>query len=137
MPGTLGKWDQMRIGYARCSSEPEDLAGERMALAAAGVAADRIYLDVGVSGTNRPRPALGEAMAACRVGDTLVVTSLDRLARSITDTRDTVTELTDRHVILAVGESVHDPGDALGAQLGTVLGHGGRLPDRPHPRSDR
>jgi len=59
---------------ARCSSVPEDLDSEREALAAAGVAADRIYLDVGLSGINRPRPALGEAMAACWAGSRLVIT---------------------------------------------------------------
>jgi len=36
----------------------------------------------------RERPGLREAPAACRAGDTLVVTKLDRLARSLPDARD-------------------------------------------------
>jgi DNA invertase Pin-like site-specific DNA recombinase len=36
---------------------------------------------------NRARPGLREALAACRAGDTLVVTKLDRLARSVPDAR--------------------------------------------------
>jgi len=120
-PGTLVEVEHLRIGYARCSSVPEDLDREREALAAAGVAADRIYLDVGLSGITRARPALGEAMAACWAGSMLVVTGLDRLARSVPDARDMVTTLADRHVTLVIGESVYDASEPLGAQLGAVL----------------
>ncbi len=120
-PGTLFTVESLRIGYARCSSVPADLDSEREALGAAGVAADRIYLDVGLSGINRARPALGEAMAACWAGSMLVVTGLDRLARSVPDARDIVTTLADRHVTLVIGESVYDPSEPLGAQLGAVL----------------
>jgi DNA invertase Pin-like site-specific DNA recombinase len=41
---------------------------------------NRIYVDHGLTGRNRDRPGLREALAACRTGDTLVVTKLDRLA---------------------------------------------------------
>ena len=40
-------------------------------------------------------------------GDTLVVTKLDRLARSLPDARDILDELTRRHVRLSVGGSIH------------------------------
>lgn len=43
-----------------------------------------------MTGTNRARPGLREALAACRAGDTLVVTKLDRLARSLRDAKDIV-----------------------------------------------
>jgi DNA invertase Pin-like site-specific DNA recombinase len=46
-----------------------------------------VYVDHGPTGTNRDRPGLREALAACREGDTLVVTKLDRLARSLPDAR--------------------------------------------------
>jgi len=120
-PGTLFTVEHLKIGYARCSSVPEDLDSEREALAAAGVAADRIYLDVGLSGITRARPALGEAMAACWAGSMLVITGLDRLARSVPDARDIITNLAERHVTLVIGESVYDPSEHLGAQLGAVL----------------
>ena len=51
--------------------------------AAGGVAPARIYVDHGLTGTNRDRPGLREVLAACREGDTLVVTKPDRLARSL------------------------------------------------------
>ena len=53
-------------------------------------------------------------MGACRAGDTLVVTKLDRLARSLPDARDIVDELTTRGVCLNIGGSVHDPNDPVG-----------------------
>lgn len=40
-------------------------------------------MDLGPTGTNRDRPGLRQALAACRAGDTLVVTKLDHLARSL------------------------------------------------------
>ena len=75
------------IGYARCSTDQQDLTAQRDGLAALGVAANRVYVDHGLTGTNRERPGLREALAACREGDTLVVTKLDRLARSLPDAR--------------------------------------------------
>jgi DNA invertase Pin-like site-specific DNA recombinase len=60
-------------------------------------------------------------MAACRSGDMLVVAKLDRLARSVTDARDIVDELTRRQVKLNLGGSVHDPTDPVGRLLFNVL----------------
>jgi DNA invertase Pin-like site-specific DNA recombinase len=60
-------------------------------------------------------------MAACRTGDTLVVAKLDRFARSVTDARDIVDELTARGVRLNPGGSLHDPTDPIGRLLFTVL----------------
>jgi DNA invertase Pin-like site-specific DNA recombinase len=74
-----------------------------------------------LTGTNRDRPGLREALAACREGDTLVVTKLDRLARSLPDARDIVDELTSRGVKLNLGGSVHDPNDPVGRLLFNVL----------------
>ena len=75
------------IGYARCSTDRQDLAAQRQALLELGVAEDRIYTDHGLTGTNRARPGLDQAFAAVRQGDTLVVPKLDRLARSVPDAR--------------------------------------------------
>jgi DNA invertase Pin-like site-specific DNA recombinase len=111
----------MLIGYARCSTDDQDLTAQRDALKALGVTAKRIYVDHGLTGTNRDRPGLREALAACRGGDTLVVTKLDRLARSLPDARDIVDELTSREVKLNLGGSVHDPTDPVGQLLFNVL----------------
>ena len=90
-------------------------------LAALGVEPKRVYVNHGLAGTNRDRPGLREALAACRAGDTLVVTKLDRLARSVPDARDIVDELTATEVKLDIGGSVHDPTDPIGRLLFTTL----------------
>jgi DNA invertase Pin-like site-specific DNA recombinase len=67
------------IGYARVSTDARDLTAQRDGLTALGVTPARICVDHGLTGRRRDRPGLREAMAACRAGDTLVVTKLDRL----------------------------------------------------------
>jgi DNA invertase Pin-like site-specific DNA recombinase len=109
------------VGYARVSTDQQDLTSQREGLAALGVAPNRIYVDHGLTGTNRERPGLREALAACREGDTLVVTKLDRLARSLPDARAIADELTVRQVSLNLGGSVYDPTDPVGRLLFNVL----------------
>jgi len=46
------------IGYARCSTDEQDLTAQRGILLELGVAEDRIYLDHGRTGTRRARPGL-------------------------------------------------------------------------------
>ncbi len=113
---------ELLIGYARVSTDAQDLTAQRDALGTLGVEADRIYVDHGFTGTSRARPGLGEALAACRAGDQLVVTKLDRLARSLPDARAIADELTSRQVKLNLGGSVHDPTDPVGRLLFNVLG---------------
>lgn len=112
---------ETRIGYARCSTDKQDLVAQRAALIALGVADDRIYTDHGLTGTNRERPGLAQALAAVREGDTLVVPKLDRLARSVPDARAIADELTTRGVKLALGASVHDPADPMGKMFFNIL----------------
>lgn len=114
MPKTL-------IGYARCSTDKQDLSAQREALAELGVAADRIYVDHGLTGTNRARPGLNQALAAVRKGDTLVVPKLDRLARSVPDARSIADELAARGVTLALGQSRYDPADPMGKMFFNIL----------------
>ena len=113
--------NQLLVGYARVSTEHQDLTAQRNSLAALGVGDDRIYVDHGLTGTNRDRPGLRLALAACHSGDTLVVTKLDRLARSLPDARDILDELTRRNVRLSLGGSIHDPTDPVGRLLFNVL----------------
>ena len=111
----------LNIGYARVSTDEQDLTAQRDGLKVLGVPAERIYVDHGLTGTNRERPGLHQALAACRAGDTLVVTKLDRLARSLPDARAIADDLTERSVKLNLGGSVHDPTDPVGRLLFNVL----------------
>ncbi|MDT0263508.1 recombinase family protein [Jatrophihabitans lederbergiae] len=109
------------IGYARVSTNEQDLTAQRDALTRLGVDPERVYVDHGQTGTNRRRPGLNEALAACRKGDVLVVAKLDRLARSLPYARDIVADLTHRGVKLNIGGSVHDPKDPIDRLLFNVL----------------
>ena len=114
MPPTL-------IGYARCSTDKQDLAAQKHALLELGVTPERIYTDRGFTGTNRARPGLDQALAAVRSGDTLVVPKLDRLARSVPDARAIGDDLAGRGVKLQIGGSVHDPTDPMGKLFFNIL----------------
>ena len=109
------------IGYARCSTDKQDLTAQQAALIELGVQPERIYTDRGLTGTNRSRPGLDQAIAAVRSGDTLVVAKLDRLARSVPDARDIADSLMARGVKLALGGSVYDPTDPMGKMFFNIL----------------
>ncbi|MCC2661692.1 MAG: recombinase [Arthrobacter sp.] len=112
---------ELTIGYARVSTDEQDLTVQRDALLAIGIQPDRIYVDHGLTGSNRNRPGLREALAACRAGDTFAVTKLDRLARSVLDAHQIANELAERGVKLNIGGSIHDPTDPMGKLLFNVL----------------
>ena len=109
------------IGYARCSTDKQDLAAQLAILTDLGVAPERIYMDRGLSGTTRARPGLDQALAAVCSGDTLVVPKLDRLARSVPDARQIADALVERGVRLALGPSVYDPADPMGKMFFNIL----------------
>lgn len=110
-----------RIGYARCSTDKQDLTAQRDALIDLGVDPERIYTDHGITGRNRTRPGLDQALAAVREGDTLVVAKLDRLARSVPDAREIAEQLQSRGVKLALGAATYDPSDPMGKMFFNVL----------------
>lgn len=118
---TLGGMTATLIGYARCSTDEQDLTAQRDRLRELGVPEPRIYVDHGLTGTNRDRPGLAQALAAVREGDTLVVPKLDRLARSVPDARAIADELTSRGVRLSLGGQVYDPTDPMGKMFFSIL----------------
>ncbi|WP_444891855.1 recombinase family protein [Microbulbifer sp. JMSA004] len=109
------------IGYARCSTDEQDLTAQRQTLVDLGVTEDCIYADHGLTGTNRVRPGLDQAIAAMREGDTFVVPKLDRLARSVLDARAIADQLEAKGVPLALGISVYDPADPMGKMFFNIL----------------
>ena len=118
---TLRPMTATLIGYARCSNDRQDLAAQRQALLALGVAEDRIYTDHGLTGTTRSRPGLDQAFAAVREGDTLVVPKLDRLARSAPDARASADLLRERGATLALGRTLYEPDDPMGKMFFNIL----------------
>lgn len=77
----------MILGYARVSTEDQNLDAQLDALKAAG--AQRIFSDK-ISGSLRKRPELDRLLDQLREGDVIVVTKYDRLARSLRDLLDIV-----------------------------------------------
>ena len=108
-----------------------------MTLAGLGVAADRIFLDKGLTGAG---PASTRPSQAVRAGDTLVVPELDRLARSVPDARDIGDSLVNRGVRLSLGGTIYAPADPLGKMFFKRPRHLRRIRGRPtpatHPRRD-
>lgn len=112
---------ETKVGYARCSTDRQDLTAQRAAHAVLGVAEGRIYTDHGVTGTSRDRPGLDQALAALRAGDTLVVPKLDRLARSVPDARAIADQLEKKGVKFALGVAHYDPADPIGKMFFNIL----------------
>jgi DNA invertase Pin-like site-specific DNA recombinase len=108
------------VGYARCSTEEQDLTIQLEALKTAGC--EEIFAEK-VSGTSTVgREKLAEARRFLRKGDTLVVTRIDRLARSMLDLQLIVKELRDKGVHLKATEQPINTGDATGKAFLDMLG---------------
>lgn len=87
--------DGLPIGYARVSTDDQNLALQLDALKKAGC--ERVFTDK-ASGTRHVRPGLDDALSHLRGGDTLVVWKLDRLGRSVKGLVDLVNGLEARDV---------------------------------------
>jgi DNA invertase Pin-like site-specific DNA recombinase len=110
------------IGYARVSSRRQDLTIQTDALTGAGVHLDHLYQEK-VSGTKRVgRAALEDLLSrGIRKGDTVVVTRLDRLARSTRDLHNIAHTLSEKGVGLRVLEQNIDTTTSEGRMFFTML----------------
>ena len=107
-------------GYARVSTNDQDFTLQEQALRAAGCEVIRAEK---VTGTNRTdRTELQVLLDFLRRGDTLVVTRIDRLARSIKDLQDIVYTLKEQGVTLKATEQPIDTRSAAGKAFLDMLG---------------
>lgn len=107
-------------GYARVSTNDQDLTLQREALKAAGC---EIIREEKRSGTSRQgREELRTLMDFLREGDVLIVTRLDRLARSMDDLSGIARELQEKGVALKATEQPVDTGSAAGKAFFQMLG---------------
>ena len=112
----------MKIGYARTSTVDQVAGFEAQEKALWDVGCDRIFREQ-VSATGK-RPELEAALDYVREGDTLVVTKLDRLARSIQHLMDIIGALQRKKVSLRIltGGEAMDTGTATGRVMVQVIG---------------
>lgn len=89
----------MKYGYARVSTDKQDLSTQRQMLIDYGVEPDCIYSDV-ISGKNYNRNQLNELLSKLTDGDCLVVTRLDRIGRTASETLNLMNELTKKNIQL-------------------------------------
>ena len=108
------------FGYARVSSTDQDLSIQLDALRVAGC---DVVRQEKVSGTSRQgRAELDTLLSFVREGDTLVVTRIDRLARSVKDLQDIVFELRGKGVALRATEQPIDTSTPAGKAFLDMLG---------------
>jgi DNA invertase Pin-like site-specific DNA recombinase len=108
------------VGYARVSTTDQDLSIQIAALEAAGCNLIRSEKRSGTSAAAREE--LKTILAFLQRGDTLTVTRVDRLARSIGDLQDIVRELRNKGVTLKATEQPIDTSNAAGKAFLDMLG---------------
>ncbi|WP_449101552.1 recombinase family protein [Pseudomonas veronii] len=86
----------MKIGYARVSTDEQNIDMQIKALEAAGC--DEVFTDHGLSGSLQSRPGLDQALATLLPGDKLVVWRLDRLGRSLVNLVQLLDQLGKREI---------------------------------------
>jgi DNA invertase Pin-like site-specific DNA recombinase len=112
------------IGYARVSTKNQHTDRQEVDLLAAGVRRDDLYVDHGVSGAQASRPQFDHALDAMHPGDTLVVTTLDRLGRSTVNMLALPEDLRTRGAelrVLNLGGSNVDTSTPMGQMVFTVM----------------
>lgn len=118
------------IGYARVSTKAQDTDRQEIDLLAAGVRHDDLYVDHGVSGAKASRVALDKALDALHDGDTLVITTLDRLGRSTVNMLALAEEIKGKGAglrVLNLGGGNVDTSTPMGAMVFTVMAALGQM----------
>lgn len=110
----------MLFGYVRVSTADQNPAHQVDALLRAGVDAENIHNDH-ADGAKAPRPQLDAVLARMRGGDTLVITRLDRLGRSVLHLITLGAELREREIGLKVLEQGIDTATAEGRAMFGML----------------
>ena len=109
----------MLIGYARVSTDDQDLRLQRSWLGDAGCAR---FFEEKASGAKRDRPELARLLDQIREGDVVVVTRLDRLARSTKDLLDVAEKLNEAGAGLrSLAEPWADTTSAAGRMVLTIF----------------
>lgn len=112
----------MLIGYARTSTLDQKASLEAQARDLIAIGCDKVFQEEVSSVDTNARDQLEAALDYCREGDTLVVTKLDRLARSVGHLSDVVKHLEAKGASLRVLDMGLDTSGATGKLMLNVLG---------------
>ena len=118
------------IGYARVSTRQQSTDRQQADILAGGVRRDDLYVDHGISGARASRPHFDRALDAIEAGDTLVITTLDRLGRSTQNMLALAEELRRRSAglrVLNLGGGDVDTSTPMGSMLFTIMAALGQM----------
>jgi len=110
----------MKVGYARVSTTDQNLDGQVIKLKEVGC--DKLFEEKQSGKSAKDRPKLQECISYVREGDVLVVTKLDRLARSVFDLHAVANKLQEKGVDLVILNMNLDTSTPAGKLLFTMLG---------------
>lgn len=109
------------LGYARVSTVGQDLDAQLVSLAAAGVESGRVFTDKLSGSVNTARPGLAAMLDYAREGDTVVVTAIDRLGRSVVEVTRTIADLGARRILLRALREGVDTSTPTGRAVATIM----------------
>jgi DNA invertase Pin-like site-specific DNA recombinase len=126
---------EMIIGYARVSTDGQTLDAQQSALAAAG--AEKVFAEK-ISGAVTDRKALARAIGEVGPGDCLLVTRLDRLARSTKDLLNTLDAIAKAGAgFRSLADAWCDTSSAHGKLMITILGGLAEFEEKLNPGQDQ
>jgi DNA invertase Pin-like site-specific DNA recombinase len=109
------------LGYARVSTMGLDLKVQLAALTAAGVESGQAFTDKLSGSARTDRPGLTAMLDYARAGDTVVVTAIDRLGRSVAEVTRTIAELGERRILLRALREGVDTATPTGRAVAAIM----------------
>ena len=109
------------LGYARVSTIGQDLDAQLAALSAAGIGAERVFIDELSGSAKTARPGLAAMLDNARGGDTVVVTAVDRLGRSVAEVTRTIADLGERRILLRALREGIDTASPTGRAVAAIM----------------
>lgn len=109
------------LGYARVSTTGQNLDAQFAALAAAGVALERVFTDKLSGSAKTARPGLAAMLDYARPDDTVVVTAIDRLGRSVAEVTRTIADLSERRILLRALREGIDTATPTGRAVAAIM----------------
>jgi DNA invertase Pin-like site-specific DNA recombinase len=103
------------------STAGQDLDAQLVALTGSGVGPEQVFTDKLSRAVSTDRPGLAAMLHYAREGDTVVVTAIDRLGRSVAEVTRTIAELGDRRILLCALREGVDTGNPTGRAVAAIM----------------